>query len=141
MKRSFIARLAGGLVVLGLMAAAMTANTANADSPFGTPKPDLVVEVQKATCLAGNLSIKIRVQNTTNVPTASVFQTVVVVNGAVIPGAPVFVGAPLWNGQVFHFNIPATGYQQLVTAYADSAYQVAETNETNNGAFKVAWCS
>jgi hypothetical protein len=157
---SLTKRVVGGLLALGLLAIAAVAAPRPADACVNcTPpqshvpieaqpsiytqllkKPDLVVWIQKADCSNGVVSLKIRVQNMADHPTTAGIWTDVKVDGVMVPGAPHFTNAPMWGGQVFHLNAPAAPGRHIVTAFADSQFNQAESNEANNGASTSVSC-
>lgn len=143
MKLSLGARLAGGLLAVGLFATALTADLrpAFADQHGGEPPrasqpglPDLTVQIRSASCKSGLAEATIVVQNATGVPTFSDVTTMVLVDGrmAFSEDNPHTTKAPFTGSQVYDLSFPLSGGRHTLKVVTDSGNQQQERHETNN---------
>lgn len=110
-----------------------------------SPKTDVTILIQKASCNSNGFSIKVRAQNTTNNPTIPTCKTlkapVYYIKGGssseqLIPMPPGYnphTVPILTGGHTWHVNgyKPGAGKYKIV-AYVDKPNSLAETDETNN---------
>ena len=116
------------------------------NSCLTTPKTDVTILIQNASCNSNGFSIKVRAQNTTNspmIPTCKALKApVYYIKGGssqekLIPMPPGYnphtVPKGLTGGHTWHVNghKPGPGKYQII-AYIDKPNSLAETNENNN---------